>query len=42
MKILIVLAVVGAVLVLAAYLRKRAFEDFVPQDRSSEKTKNGA
>jgi len=32
MKILIVLAVVVAILAIAAYLRKRAFRDFIPQD----------
>lgn len=30
MKILIALVVVGVILVLAAYLRKRAFKDFIP------------
>jgi|GEM_PF-4947534 len=40
MKILIALIVVGAILALAAHLRKRAFGDFIPQDPRSKEAEN--
>lgn len=37
MKILIVLTAVGVILAIAAYLRKRAFRDFIPKNPTHSK-----